>query len=666
MWKRLVRFRYKSGRNEIFYNLDRPSRPAHFVQNSFVVSGWALDLKRRTAPQVRVIAGGHLYRPAQRSRKDVQQNFEAIGAVPSACGFEQSIELPLGIHRLRVEIETSDGAWMPLYNSLMLHLPFDRHRHSARSSYQRWVKKERALIDREKAELRKHCDIMLERPKFSIIVEMHDAAGFRATEASLQNQIYRNWEIHALVRGAPAIPPGHPGADRIIGDISQPELDGEFLVFIRSGDELACNALYEFASALNADPALDMIYADESGETWPGRQVQPFFKPDWSPDYLETFNYVGHPACYRASLARQGPASAGYYDFVLRFTEQTDKIHHIGWVLVHRPASLKPADDIDPAQRAQDIAALNNRLARTERTGNARAGNGKSGYYHIDLELRRRPLVSIVIPTAGKVVRLGERNIDLIVNCVSQIRSQSTYRNIEIVIVDNGDLAAQQRQALEKLGCRFITFREPELNIAKKLNLGVSIARGEMLILLNDDIELVAPDWIERMLEHFEKKHVGVVGAKLLYPNNLIQHAGVIHDKGQPCHVRRFYPRDDEGYFFSTCGARNFMAVTGACMMTPLEIYRRVGGYSEELPINFNDVDYCLKVRELGLFTVYAPRAELVHLESQSHRSFVNGRELNWYQVRWARETAFDPFYNETRLTIGPPTFEPSVNPRLL
>jgi len=183
---------------------------------------------------------------------------------------------------------------------------------------------------------------------------------------------------------------------------------------------------------------------------------------------------------------------------------------------------------------------------------------------------------------------------------------------------------------------------------------------------MNDDIEILTPSWIERMIEHFEKPHVGVVGAKLLYPDGRTQHVGVVHNCGNPDHVRRLFPGDESGYFFSTCGVRNYMAVTGAVMMTSSNIYRQVGGYNEELGVCYNDADYCLKVKQIGFYSVYAPKVELTHMESQSRIASVDMKEIVWYQKHWAPHIISDPYYNEQYLTVASPTFEPFVNQRLL
>ena len=185
-------------------------------------------------------------------------------------------------------------------------------------------------------------------------------------------------------------------------------------------------------------------------------------------------------------------------------------------------------------------------------------------------------------------------------------------------MVDNGDFDRRRIAHIDSVPLKFATFSEPEFNIARKLNIGAAIARGPILLLMNDDIEPLAPNWIERLLEHFEKPHVGVVGAKLLYSDLKVQHAGVAVNACNPDHVRRGAQRTDQGYFFSTCGVRNYCAVTGAVMMTRAALYREVGGYTESLAISFNDVDYCLKVAERGYTVVYAPKAEIVHFESKS------------------------------------------------
>ena len=186
------------------------------------------------------------------------------------------------------------------------------------------------------------------------------------------------------------------------------------------------------------------------------------------------------------------------------------------------------------------------------------------------------------------------------------------------------------------------------------------------MLLLNDDIEIVTPEWIERMLGHFEKDHVGIVGVKLIYPDDRIQHAGVVHYHGNPDHVRRGVSRYDRGYFLSTCGVRNYAAVTGACMMVRAETYRAVSGYTEKLGVSYNDVDFCQKVRAAGYYVVYTPHAELIHFESATREPFLDQDEADYYHRKWAEEVTFDRFYNERNLSIAPATFATVINERLL
>jgi GT2 family glycosyltransferase len=273
------------------------------------------------------------------------------------------------------------------------------------------------------------------------------------------------------------------------------------------------------------------------------------------------------------------------------------------------------------------------------------------------------PLVSVVIPTAGKILDIGGREVDLLFNCLDQISRQTTYKNLEFIVIHNDDLGEARLSSLIARGIKVLAY-QGEFNVARKLNIGATIAKGNLLLLLNDDIEPLVPDWIERMVEHFEKPHVGIVGAKLLFPTMQIQHAGVVMIDAKPDHLRFKYPREDHGYFFSTCAVRNFSAVTGAVMMTRASLYRELGGYTEDLPVNFNDVDYCLKAVDAGYTVVFTPQAELIHYESMSRKREVKAFEVEYFEKRWASFT-IDPYYNQTMLKTRDPDYKvvPSRSP---
>jgi GT2 family glycosyltransferase len=520
------------------------------------------------------------------------------------------------------------------------------------TAYTKHVFKEQQRFAIEQPEILRHVEVMLHKPTFVVVIEGSDRQARERTMAAFERQLYPYWRASDLSGSAS------------IAEAAKLQ-EGEYFLWLRAGDLLHERALYMFASALNMDPATDLVYADEDQLLDGCTRSTPFYKPDWSPDYLESFNYIGPAACFGGSLASECLAgTSGYYDFVLRFTERTDRIAHLRSVLCHRERGA--TETRTESEAASDIEALNGRLRRTGRIGTIAPSAAALGCYDAKLTLSSKPLVSLVIPTAGKTVEIDGRRVDLIINCLDTITERSTYRNLELVIVDNGDLGDARVEALRKRGCKMITFGEQRFNVAKKLNLGASIATGEILLLLNDDIEPLNPDWVERLLEQLEKPHVGVVGAKLLYSNGKTQHVGAVLNSGNPDHVRRLRPRDDLGYFFSTCGTRNFSAVTGASMMTRTEIYRRVGGYNEALAVSFNDVDYCLRVRECGYTVVYAPQAELVHFESQSHEAKLDNFELEYFHRRWAEMVTIDPFYNEENLTVASPTFEVEHNRRQL
>jgi GT2 family glycosyltransferase len=672
--------------------IDRPKLGlVNIAKDSYDIAGWAVDIEAHSAAKVRIVVGKTLQHPHPTQREDVQRVFAPVCELPLDTGFASVLMLPVGVYRMRIEVEGVDGSWIPVRRALLLRIPGISRAHQTEPnlSYSAWTRLEQKRLKEKIPDIKLHIEVMVHKPTFTVVVDTRQGGtGLGDTIQSIRRQLYPFWDVRVLsgaaasslrddmktlsrAKGAPTRAISWLGWFRrppfsLLKNMSLSDIRGDFIVFMQSGQRLASNALYEFAAAINQRPDIDLIYGDEDSFTGSGSRRDPFHKPDWSPDYLETFNYIGFPACFRAALARGCFDNAHVYDFVLRFTERTTRVLHIPKILGHGVEKLGVEEAASANAVALDIKALSGRLSRTGRRGSVYEHELHKGCYSVRLDLKRSPLVSVVIPTAGKTVTVGERRIDLIKNVIGQIRDRSTYNNIEIIVVDNGDLSPNQLGMLAEAKCKRITYSDPVCNIAEKLNLGVSIANGDLLLLLNDDIEILTPSWIERLLEHFEKPHVGVVGAKLLYPNEQTQHVGVVQPFGNPDHVRRRFPRNDAGYFFSTCGVRNYSAVTGACMMTPASIYREVGGYADELPLNFNDVDFCMKVRRKGLSVVYTPSAELIHMESMSRVAPFDMAELAWYHQRWAAELVSDPFYNERFLTVEPPTFVPCVNQRML
>ena len=648
-------------------HIDKPDRIFKVVDKSFVISGWGINIKAQSAVQMRIRIGNVLHVPHIKQREDVQLAFTTVCKLPMDVGFAAVPSLSIGFHRMWIDMQQPDGTWVPIRRAFLLCIPkIIRWPQRKSFSYQAWTRVEERQLEVEIDEIKCHIDLMIHKPKFTIIIDnRQNLAAWKETLKSIKSQIYLSYELRTLVDVGKEFDTISGQDIKPLQNLTLADASGDFIVFLENGHCLSRNALYEFSNAINQHPDIDLIYGDEDHLSGSGKRSDPFFKPDWSPDYLETFNYIGYPTCFRTLVARGCFDKARLYDFTLRFTEKTKSILHIAKVLGHK-IKLQIDEETIAKICSEDTVALQDRLSRTGRQGKVREHEMYRGCYDIQLDIKDEPLVSVVIPTAGKSVNIEERQIDLILNVIDQIRNHSSYKNIEIIVVDNGDLSGCQQQILADHGCKRITYTDPIFNISKKLNLGASFANGSFLLLMNDDIEILTHSWIERLLEHFEKTHVGVVGAKLLYPDGRTQHVGVVHNSGNPDHVRRLFPRDDAGYYFSTCGVRNFMAVTGAVMMVRTEIYNKVGGYSEELAISYNDADFCLKVTELGFSVVYAPKAELTHMESQSRVASADMREVAWYQKRWAQRVISDPYYNEQCLSMASPTFEPFVNIRMV
>lgn len=556
----------------------------------------------------------------------------------------------------------------------------------SRRTYAKWARAQDAILSANRQRILERQAALQLQARISILMPVYNTPEKWLREAldSVLAQLYWNWElcvaddastaphVRATLESYRARDPrikieyrpnnGHISAAT---NSALALASGDFIALMDHDDLISADALFELVSKLNEDATVDMVYSDEDKFDAKGRRFDPAFKPDWSPDYLESCMYTAHLAMYRKTIVdkvggfRPGFEGAQDYDFVLRFTEMTDRIAHVPRILYHwraMPGSTAMSMYDKEYVMSAGARALQDRLARTGRHGAVRQSRFAS-CFDVRVNLEQRPLVSIVIPTAGRERPLRGRNVNLVTHCVERIRSLSTYPEYEIVIVDNGDLGHEVRDGLSASGCRLLTFGEPEFNISRKLNLGASIARGPYLLFLNDDIEVVSKDWIEALLEQGTKPGVGVVGAKLLYENDTLQHVGVAHYRGLPDHVRKHYSRNDAGYMFSTVSVRNYMAVSGACMLTPTALFRELTGFDDAYKVNYGDIDYCLKARVRGYRTVYTPHAELYHFESGSRLAEVARDEIELYLGRWKVVTARDPYYNTDYLRPSPPDF---------
>jgi GT2 family glycosyltransferase len=432
---------------------------------------------------------------------------------------------------------------------------------------------------------------------------------------------------------------------------------GEFIALLDHDDEIAEHALFKVVEAIVDDPALDMIYSDEDKLSSTGRHVDPFFKPDWSPEYFTACMYTCHLSVYRTELIRGigGWRSefdgAQDYDLALRVVSHSQKIFHIPDVLYHwrvLPTSTASHSSAKPLAYGRARKAIESHLQRMGRRGKVEDGPSV-GFHRVRYEIAGNPRVSIIMPTACKTVQFRGRDTWFVLECVRSIRKRSTYGNFEIVVIDNDDMPDDLALKLKTFNVTIVSFTG-EFNLASKINFGAAAATGEHLLILNDDTEVISPDWIQCMLEYSQWPEIGAVGAQLLFPNGTQQHNGVNVVDGRPGHPFYQFPGDHPGYFNSSVVHRNWSAVTGACMMTRADVFHAVDGFSESFPLNYNDVDYCLKVNQLGKRIVYTPYAKLYHHESVS-KTGTDVAELEAFQRAWAERFPRDPYYNPNLTT---------------
>ncbi|MGD0898411.1 MAG: glycosyltransferase family 2 protein [Thermoguttaceae bacterium] len=494
---------------------------------------------------------------------------------------------------------------------------------------------------------------------------------------SVLRQTYANWElciadggsddhvVKSLLRHSgrrdPRIKATFLGDNRGIAGNSTAALAlaaGEFVAFLDHDDTLAPHALFEVVRAINEEPEADLLYSDEDKIDEAGRERQcPHFKPAWAPDTLRSHNYICHLSVYRRSLLtevggmRPGFDGSADYDLVLRAGEKARQIVHIPQVLYHwrmHPASTASGMAAKPYALDSAKRALTEHLQRCGHVGEV--GDGTCpGTYQVTYHLPRRPLVSIII--------LNKDMPETLDRCVQSI-TRSSYANYEILLVENN---SQQRETFEyydrmKQDRRIRTIGwEWEFNYSAINNFAAEQAQGEVLLLLNNDIEVINEDWLERMLGHALRPEIGAVGAKLYYPDGTIQHGGVIVGLGGAAgHAHAGAPRESPGYFSRLVVTQNVSAVTAACLMVRRDVFHEVGGLDEQFQVAFNDVDLCMRIRHKGYLIVWSPYARLYHYESLSRglddtpeKQEQFRFEANLFLERWAGFLAAgDPYYN--------------------
>ena len=557
------------------------------------------------------------------------------------------------------------------------------HDIKVRDDYELWILKNEPK-EEDLRRMAEECRKFKYRPKISIIMPTWNTEEkwLRNAIESVLNQVYDNWELCIADGGS-----NKPHVKRVLEEYARKDkrikvkflpknlgiagnsnealklATGEFVAFLDHDDELAPFALYEVVKLLNEEPDLDFIYSDEDKIDEKGRRRDPFFKPDYSPDMFLSVNYLCHLSVIRKSLVdRVGGFRKGYdgsqdYDLFLRVLEHTDKIAHIPKILYHwRMIETSAAKSTSAKTYAYEAAkkALADAMKRRGIEIEGVYDGLLPSSYRIKYKIKENPKVSIIIPTKDKV--------EVLKRCVESILNKTTYQNYQIVIVDNNSQEERTFEYYESIKdhpkIRILEYSKP-FNFSAINNHAASKVDSEFILFLNNDTEVITSEWLSAMLEHAQRKEVGAVGAKLLYPNNTIQHAGVILGLGAgphrvAGHSHKYLPDNLSGYYYRPHITQNLSAVTAACMLTKKSLLEEVGGFDEvNLPIAFNDVDYCLKLREKGYLIVYTPYAVLYHYESLS-RGYEDTpekqerflREIRYMREKWRHILDNDPYYS--------------------
>lgn len=440
---------------------------------------------------------------------------------------------------------------------------------------------------------------------------------------------------------------------------------GDFLCFLDHDDTIEPNVLFEYASAINRYPRTDLLYCDED-KLVDGGYAYPYFKPDFNLDLLRGINYICHFLTVRKSVldALDLPTSiydgAQDYHMTFRIAEAGGNVFHARKVLYHwRIHEHSTAGDAEEKPYTMEAARLcvQHHLERCGIDAEAVNSQRVPRNYEVKYRLRENPLVSIIIPTKD--------NKRVLETCIDSIFGKSTYANYEIIVVENNSVEPETFAYYEKIDAdprvSIVTWEE-EFNFSALMNFGARHARGEFFILLNNDTEVISHDWIERMLGPCSRSDVGMVGARLLFSDGTVQHAGVLVDAGAgPGHLNYKLPRTRPGYFNTAVLTQDLSAVTAACLMVKASVFQELDGFDESFVVDYNDIDFCLRARELGYLVVYEAGAELHHHESVSRgprqtdaQKIRFCKEQGLFRQRWAKYFAKgDPYYNPNLVNNG-------------
>jgi GT2 family glycosyltransferase len=515
-----------------------------------------------------------------------------------------------------------------------------------KTNYIRWIKKTEPSVSDLKLQ-RKH--FFSYRPKISIVIPIYNTSPyyFKQLLYSVKAQTYDNWEL-CLADGSPAknkkinelcandkrIKYNFLGENKGISVNTNEAIKlatGDYIAFMDHDDTLAPFALYENVKYINEQPDIEFIYSDEDHLVCNKRCI-PYIKPDFAPDTLRSWNYICHFVVMKRSLIESlGGLNSKYdgaqdYDYVLRASEATTKIYHIRKILYHWRKHRGSISESSIAPFLAGLSPVQNHINRLELKGKVKLDEKYPGYFHVIYDVTGNPFISIIIPNKDHIKTLK--------TCVDSIFKRSTYSNYEIVIVENNSENEETFIYYSELKkhpkVRVLYYPEKGFNYSKIINFGVKNCFSDFIVQLNNDTEVITHNWLELMLGFAQRPDVGAVGAKLLYPNGKIQHAGIyIHNNI----INHIHYSDS---------IKNYIAVTGACVMSRRELYEQIGYMDENFAVAYGDIDLCFALRDKGFLVVYNHNVELYHYESKSRgyedtpeKTARFNREIEYLLKKW-------------------------------
>lgn len=561
------------------------------------------------------------------------------------------------------------------YEETFMHCAPEKH-------YQYWVDHIERLREPDSADVEVACRDFAQRPLVSVVIsDRHVPLDWiRESVSSVLEQRYERWELCVATHSDQnseryralaeitaidtrlSIVRREAGNSDLLENMGLEWLQGEYVVFLNGADRLSRNALYHIVDSLERHPRAAFLYGDEDDFDHQGRRFNPHFKPQWNPDLILAQDYIGRSCAFRVdrlrSLGGLRPefGAKSHHDLLLRFSEglEIDEISHIPFVLYHRRFTQGLADDdasVSQVALGQEWqCAVDDYLARKYPGASVEHQHKIDGYRIVWPLPDPLPLVSLLVPTRDRV--------DILRPCVDAILALTDYERFELLILDNQSSCPETLDYMKSVESdprvRILRWDQP-FNYSAINNFGVEQARGDIIGLVNNDIEPINDGWLSEMVRQVCRPEIGCVGAKLYYPNGTIQHGGVILGLGGVAgHAHRFFPRDHRGYRNRLNLVHNLSAVTAACLLVRKSVFEEVDGLNEEhLSIAYNDVDFCLKVREAGYRNLWTPYAELYHHESVSRGVDDNPQkraraqhETDYMREVWGEKLDNDPAYN--------------------